>query len=43
MIGDPELKIAKLYDMLPADAGNTSEGRGRCERHGSHRFCPGSR
>ncbi len=27
MIGDPELKIAKLYDMLPADAGETSEGR----------------
>jgi alkyl hydroperoxide reductase subunit AhpC len=27
MIGDPELRIAKLYDMLPADAGNTSEGR----------------
>lgn len=27
MIGDPELKIAKLYDMLPADAGNASEGR----------------
>ena len=27
LIGDPELKIAKLYDMLPADAGNTSEGR----------------
>lgn len=27
MIGDPELKIAKLYDMLPADAGDTSEGR----------------
>ena len=27
MIGDPELKIAKLYDMLPADAGNSSEGR----------------
>ena len=21
MIGDPELKIAKLYDMLPAEAG----------------------
>jgi alkyl hydroperoxide reductase subunit AhpC len=21
MIGDPELKVAKLYDMLPADAG----------------------
>jgi thioredoxin-dependent peroxiredoxin len=27
MIGDPELKIAKLYDMLPADSGATSEGR----------------
>jgi alkyl hydroperoxide reductase subunit AhpC len=27
MIGDPELKVAKLYDMLAADAGTTSEGR----------------
>ncbi len=27
MIGDPELKVAKLYDMLPADAGDSSEGR----------------
>ena len=27
LIGDTELKIAKLYDMLPADAGETSEGR----------------
>src|ERR1700746_3921886 len=27
MIGDPELKIAKLYDMLPEGAGNTSDGR----------------
>jgi alkyl hydroperoxide reductase subunit AhpC len=27
LIGDPELKIAKLYDMLPADAGDSSEGR----------------
>ncbi len=27
MIGDPELKVAKLYDMLAADAGETSEGR----------------
>src|SRR5208282_4083917 len=27
MIGDPELKVAKLYDMLPGDAGDTSEGR----------------
>ena len=27
LIGDPELKIAKLYGMLPADAGETSQGR----------------
>ena len=27
MIGDPELKIAKLYDMLPAEAGDTADGR----------------
>src|SRR5919199_6031145 len=27
LIGDPELKVAKLYDMLPEDAGATSEGR----------------
>jgi len=27
LIGDPELKIAKLYDMLPASSGTTSEGR----------------
>jgi alkyl hydroperoxide reductase subunit AhpC len=27
MIGDPELKIAKLYDMLPETAGSTSQGR----------------
>src|SRR6266567_4652553 len=27
MIGDPELKMAKLYDMLPAGEGETSEGR----------------
>jgi alkyl hydroperoxide reductase subunit AhpC len=27
MIGDPELKISKMYDMLPDDAGDTSEGR----------------
>jgi alkyl hydroperoxide reductase subunit AhpC len=27
MIGDPELKIAKAYDMLPEEAGTTSEGR----------------
>ena len=27
MIGDPELKVAKLYNMLPAASGATSEGR----------------
>ncbi len=27
LIGDPELKIATLYEMLPAGAGTTSEGR----------------
>ena len=27
MIGDPELKVAKLYDMLPEGAGETCEGR----------------
>ena len=27
MIGDPSLTVAKLYDMLPEDAGETSEGR----------------
>src|SRR3954452_6480942 len=26
MIGDPEWKVAKLYNMLPAEAGDTSEG-----------------
>ena len=27
LIGDRDLKVAKLYDMLPADAGDSSEGR----------------
>lgn len=27
LIGDRDLKVAKLYDMLPADAGESSEGR----------------
>ena len=27
LIGDKDLKVAKLYDMLPASAGDTSEGR----------------
>ena len=27
LIGDPELQVAKLYDMLPAEAGDAAEGR----------------
>jgi alkyl hydroperoxide reductase subunit AhpC len=27
MIGDPQLKVAKAYGMLPAEAGETCEGR----------------
>ena len=27
LIGDPELKVAKLYDMLPEGSGATSQGR----------------
>ena len=27
LIGDPNLEVVKLYDMLPASAGDTSEGR----------------
>ena len=27
LIGDPELKVAKLYNMLPDEAGDSSEGR----------------
>lgn len=27
LVGDPELKVVKAYDMLPADSGDTSEGR----------------
>ncbi len=27
LIGDRDLKVAKLYDMLPAEAGDSSEGR----------------
>ena len=27
MIGDPDLKVAKLYGMLPADAGTSANGR----------------
>jgi thioredoxin-dependent peroxiredoxin len=27
LIGDPELKVAKVYDMLPDNAGTTAQGR----------------
>jgi alkyl hydroperoxide reductase subunit AhpC len=27
LIGDPELRVAKAYDMLPEEAGTTSQGR----------------
>ena len=27
LVGDPALKVVKAYDMLPADAGDTSAGR----------------
>ena len=27
LIGDPELRVVKLYDMLPGDCGDTAEGR----------------
>ncbi len=27
LIGDPGLNVVKLYDMLPADAGDTAQGR----------------
>lgn len=27
LVGDPELLVVKAYDMLPADTGDTSEGR----------------
>ena len=36
MIGDPELKVAKAYDMLPEGAGTTSRGpHRRRQRHGA--------
>src|SRR4030095_1933359 len=27
LVGDPELKVAKVYDMLPEDSGTTAQGR----------------
>jgi peroxiredoxin len=41
LIGDPELKIAKLYDMLPADAGDTFSTSAPWDR--SRRTRPGCR
>ena len=35
MIGDPELKVAKLYDMLPAEA-TPGQAHGGGERDGAH-------
>ncbi|MGF1507897.1 MAG: peroxiredoxin [Myxococcota bacterium] len=31
LVGDPDLSVAKLYNMLPADAGDTSDGRSPAE------------
>jgi alkyl hydroperoxide reductase subunit AhpC len=33
LIGDHDLKVAKLYDMLPAEAGDTSQGRTAATNH----------
>lgn len=33
LIGDNELRVAKLYGMLPADAGSTSQGRTPADNH----------
>jgi alkyl hydroperoxide reductase subunit AhpC len=33
LIGDHDLKVAKLYDMLPADSGDTSQGRTAATNH----------
>ncbi len=33
LIGDPNLQLAKLYGMLPADAGKTSLGRTAADNH----------
>src|SRR3970040_1384593 len=35
LIGDPELKISKMYDMLPATAGGPSKGRTARDTHTS--------
>jgi alkyl hydroperoxide reductase subunit AhpC len=33
LIGDHDLAVAKMYDMLPADAGTTSQGRTAATNH----------
>jgi thioredoxin-dependent peroxiredoxin len=33
LIGDNDLAVAKLYDMLPADSGTTSQGRTAATNH----------
>lgn len=33
LVADSELKVAKLYGMLPADAGTSSEGRTAADNH----------
>ena len=33
LIGDHDLAVAKLYDMLPADSGTTSQGRTAATNH----------
>jgi alkyl hydroperoxide reductase subunit AhpC len=33
LIGDSDLAVAKLYDMLPGDAGTTSQGRTAATNH----------
>jgi len=35
--GDPQLKVAKLYGMLPGDAGESCEGVLRRQCHGAYR------
>jgi alkyl hydroperoxide reductase subunit AhpC len=39
MIGDPELRVAKLYDMLPAEAGDSSAGRTAADNATTLRNC----
>lgn len=37
LIGDPELKVAKAYDMLPEGAGAMSQGRTAADNLDEHR------